>query len=308
MIYNHIFRHITIFVYFYGNIITMAHVFWEKEIPAFLTTKKNIQGMILFTAVYALFFINTYNPFGVDYWFKGTRAELLFYSSGLILSGVLVLAISRIIMYYYHKKHHISTGMFIVWILGEFLLMGMVYALEIIIVLNDTRTFPDIVVISLQNTSLLLIQPYIITILYFLWKDAQNSIDNMEQQLEQKAKATRLVHIKDENGTLRFSFKPEDLLYIESADNYVKIYYLINGKLSQEVIRNTLKKMESMLLEFSVIRCHRSYMVNINHVSAIQKDKDGHILLLDNISDLRIPVSKTYSPAIMRTFLSRGAV
>lgn len=285
----------------------MALLFWEKEIPAFVTTKKNIQGMILFTAFYALFFINTYNPFGVDYWFKGTRAELLFYSTGLILTGVLFVAVSRIIMYYYHKKHKISSGMFILWIIVEFFIMGMVYALEIIIVLNDPRTFPDIVVISLQNTALLLLQPYAITFLYFLWKDAQNSLENMEQQMEQKAKVTKLVHIKDDKGSLRFSFKPDDLLYIESADNYVKIYYLINGKLSQEVIRNTLKKMEAMLLEFSIIRCHRSYMVNINHVSAIQKDKDGHILQLDSANDLRIPVSKTYSPAIMRTFLSRGA-
>jgi DNA-binding LytR/AlgR family response regulator len=61
-----------------------------------------------------------------------------------------------------------------------------------------------------------------------------------------------------------------------------------------------------MLEEFTVIRCHRSYMVNINHVSAIQKDKDGHILLLDYLEDLHIPVSKTYSPAIMRTFLARS--
>ncbi len=280
-------------------------MFWEQFIPVYYTSKRNIRDTILFTALYALVFINAYNPFGVDYWFKGSQAELLFYSSGLILTGVLFVAISRVIMYHYHKRHQISVGKYIIWIIGEFALMGMVYAVEIMIVLKDPRPFPEIVVVSLQNTSLLLIQPYLITLLYFSWKDARRSLEQMELQLERKSKTTRLVHIKDENGTLRFSFRPDDLLYIESADNYVKINYLLNGKIKQEIVRNTLKRMETMLIEFSVIRCHRSYMVNINLVSAIQKDKDGHILLLEHGEDLRIPVSKTYSPAVMRTFINR---
>ncbi|NCD43224.1 MAG: LytTR family transcriptional regulator [Bacteroidia bacterium] len=281
-------------------------MFWEKLIPEYFTSKRNIRDMILFTAIYALFFINTYNPFGVDYWFTGSQTELFVYSSALILTGVLFVAISRIIMYHYHKRHQLSVGLFALWILIELLIMGMVYAVEIILVLDDPRTFPDIVGVSLQNTALLLIQPYLITLLYISWKDARQNLEQMQQQMEKKSKTSRLVHIKDDNGHLRFSFKPDDLLYLESADNYVKFYYLLNGKLTQEVLRNTMKKMETLLNEFSVIRCHKSYMVNINHVSAIQKDKDGLLLLLDHVEDLRIPVSKTYSPAIIRMFMSRS--
>lgn len=281
-------------------------MFWEKQLPHFLTSRRNIRDTIIFTAVYALIFINAYNPFGVDYWFKGSQAELFFYSTGLILTGVFFVAVSRVIMYQYHKKRRITIGMYGIWLILEIILMASVYAVLIMIVLKDSRPFIEILVVSIQNTSLLLLQPYIITVLYFSLQENKKSLRRMEHQLEKKSKATRLVHIKDENGTLRFSFKPDDLLYIESADNYVKINYLINGKINQEVLRNTLKRMESMLEEFTVIRCHRSYMVNINHVSAIQKDKDGHILILDYLEDLRIPVSKTYSPAIMRTFMARS--
>lgn len=281
-------------------------MFWENQLPHFLTTKRCLRDTIIFTAIYALIFINAYTPFGVAYWFKGSQAELLFYSSGLILTGIFFLVVSRIVMYHYHKKRRITIGLYGIWLILEIASMASVYAVEIMLVLKDPRPFIEILVVSLQNTSLLLVQPYIITILYFSLQDAKQSARRMEHQLEKKTKAIRLVHIKDENGTLRFSFKPDDLLYIESADNYVKINYLLNGKITQEVLRNTLKRMETMLEEFSVIRCHRSYMVNVNHISAVQKDKDGHILLLDYVEGLHIPVSKTYSPLIMRTFMSKG--
>jgi len=38
---------------------------WQEKIPAYLTEKSNIVRLILFTAAFALIFINLYAPFGV---------------------------------------------------------------------------------------------------------------------------------------------------------------------------------------------------------------------------------------------------
>lgn len=72
---------------------------FQKPIAPYLIEKKNIVNLILFTALFALVFINIYSPFGADRWFSLTRFQFFTYSSLVILTGVLVVVISRIIMY-----------------------------------------------------------------------------------------------------------------------------------------------------------------------------------------------------------------
>ena len=77
---------------------------FRKPVPAYLNEKGNIIRLILFTALFALVFINIYAPFGADRWFDVNQLEFFTYSSLVILAGVLVVVISRIIMYYHGRK------------------------------------------------------------------------------------------------------------------------------------------------------------------------------------------------------------
>ena len=63
---------------------------------------------------------------------------------------------------------------------------------------------------------------------------------------------TDRINIKDSNAQLRLSLKPEDLLYFESADNYVIVYFRKNERVAREMIRNSLKNMEQ---EFEPFNC-----------------------------------------------------
>ena len=72
----------------------------SKTYTPYLNEKQNIIRLILFTSLFALVFINAYSPFGADRWYNLTRLEFFTYSSLTILIGVLVVVISRIIMYH----------------------------------------------------------------------------------------------------------------------------------------------------------------------------------------------------------------
>ena len=111
-----------------------------------------------------------------------------------------------------------------------------------------------------------------------------------------------MIPFYDEKGVLKFSVKKENLLYIESAENYVSVCYLNKGKVSKYLLRDTLKKVEESFAGTDVIRCHRSYMVNFEKVKVIKKERDGLKLELDNVSVADIPVSKTYVSTVMETF------
>jgi hypothetical protein len=275
---------------------------FQKPIPPYLNEKRNIIRLILFTSLFALVFINIYSPFGVDKWFNQTKLEFLIYSSLIILAGVLIVVISRIIMFQVCKRHIINVWQYLLWILTEILFMALFYALFEVIFLDDVRIFTDLVKISARNTALVLLLPYSILWLYFSWHDKKEQIDRMAEMKPPFGNQRDMVPFYDEKSFLKFSVKKENLLYIESAENYVSICYLNNGKVSKYLLRDTLKKMEEIFSGTELVRCHRSYIVNFEKVKVIRRDKDGLKLELGNPAVLDIPVSKTYVDSVMKTF------
>jgi hypothetical protein len=274
----------------------------QKPIPHYLVEKKNILRLILFTSLFALVFINIYSPFGADKWFNVTRLEFLTYSSLVILTGVLVVVISRIVMYYVCRRLMINIWQYMVWIGAEILMMALFYAMFEKIILRDIRIFSDLVKISAQNTALVLLLPYSILWLYFSWREKKEQIERMADIQSFADNSRDMIPFYDDKSALKFSVKKDNLLYLESTENYISICYLNKGKISKYLLRDTMKKMEENFAGTEIIRCHRSYMVNFEKVKVIRKDRDGLKLELDNQSVIDIPVSKTYADNVMQTF------
>ena len=273
-----------------------------KPIPAYLTVKRNIIQLVLFTAVFALVFINVYEPFGVNVWFRITRWQLLFYSSLITLTGVLVVVISRILMYFVSKRRKLTYWNYLVWVMAEVILMAMFYSLYIKGILHDQRFLPDLIKLSIQNTALLLLLPYSVSWLYFSWKEKNLEIAEMAHAQVTPDLSRMLIPFMDEKGILRFSVKLENLLYLEASDNYVSIYYLNNGKVTRFMLRNTLKNLEEDLKGTELVRCHRSFIVNCDKVKVIRREKDGVFLELDHPASVNLQVTKTYLESMMKAF------
>ena len=274
----------------------------QKPIPNYLVEKKNIISLILFTSLFALVFINIYSPFGSDKWFNVTTLEFFTYSSLVILTGVLVVVISRIIMYYVCRMKVITIWQYLVWIGAEILMMALFYALFEKFFLKDARIFTELVKLSARNTALVLLLPYSILWLYFSWNDKKGLIERMADIQTMSENARDMIPFYDDKSAFKFSVKKENLFYLESTENYISICYLNKGKISKYLLRDTMKKMEENFAGTEIIRCHRSYMVNFEKVKVIRKDKDGLKLELDNPSVIDIPVSKTYADNVMQTF------
>jgi hypothetical protein len=275
---------------------------FEKPAPPYLNEKSNIVRLIFFTSLFALVFINIYEPFGADKWYNLTRFEFFTFSSLTILTGVLVVVVSRIIMYNVCKLYSIRLWQYLLWIFGEVLSMSLFYGLFQKVVLKDPRIFSDLVKSSSRYTALVLLLPYSVLWLYFSWREKKEQIARMADIQSVSSNARDMIPFYDDKGILKFSVKKENLLYLVSAENYVSICYLNKGKVAKYLLRDTLKKVEESFAGTDVIRCHRSYMVNFEKVKVIRKDKDGLKLELDSLSDSDIPVSRTYVDSVMQTF------
>ena len=68
-----------------------------REIPDYLKDKSTIITQVMFVSIFALVFINIYSPFNASSWFEVGRIEFFFYSSAFILSGMLVIVVSKLI-------------------------------------------------------------------------------------------------------------------------------------------------------------------------------------------------------------------
>jgi hypothetical protein len=283
---------------------------WEKKIPDYLTDRKNTVSFILFTAAFALVFINIYAPFGVDKWLNYSDFQLFFYSSIVILIGMLVIVISRLLMHWVTRKKPMQYMAYAAWIVGEILVLALVYALIQWFFIRVGNDFMLIIRNSIRTTAYIILLPYVISWLYLSFRDKYATLEKMEKKrigidigditLKPSSGSLSLISFRDEKGVMRFSVKKDDLLYLEAADNYVVIHYNANQKPARYMIRTTLKRIEQEMPNAGLVRSHRSYMVNIDNVKVIRKEKEGLIIGFETPADITVPISKTYLDVFVR--------
>jgi DNA-binding LytR/AlgR family response regulator len=149
--------------------------------------------------------------------------------------------------------------------------------------------------------------PYLISGMYFAIIDKNKTIrllnyDNVVTDDPVKPE-TRKITLFDNSGSLKLSLSPENLYYIESDDNYIKVWYTdTKGELKQYMLRCRLKTVEESFKDSGLVRCHRKYIVNIKKVKVLRKESEGYVLDLDNEDIQPLTVTKTYTDAVLSHF------
>lgn len=274
--------------------------FFTQPVPEYFYCKRNQIATVVFASIFALLFINIYQPFGSLYWVLISQALYVFYSSLLVLAGVAVVVISRIIMTHYGKRHKIEVWKYVVWVAVELLLMSTIYTIcsvSLGLKQDVVEAFRE----SLENTALVLLLPYFISLIVFAWRDKVHQLNDLESR--EQTRQTGLIAFCDTKGDMQISINRNDLLYIESADNYISIHYLSNNAIRKTMVRNTLKGIAERMEGYNILRCHRSYMVNVDRVRVLRREKDGLFLDLgiDNVPE--IPVSSSYADLILHSLM-----
>ncbi len=94
------------------------------------------------------------------------------------------------------------------------------------------------------------------------------------------------------------SFNLPDLLFVEADDNYSTVIWKESDGVKKKLLRVNLKNVESQLNNSFALRCHRSYIVNVNAISAISGNTNGYKLRI-NGTDFSIPVSRPKGKEVM---------
>lgn len=117
---------------------------------------------------------------------------------------------------------------------------------------------------------------------------------------EVKPKETGKLFFVAENGKDEYAFSPEEILYIESADNYSKVVTIENHGTKQVMIRSTLKRMQEQCnTHASFFRCHRGYIVNVDKVVSVRGNSQGYRLCFDEVHET-VPVARSMNEELKK--------
>lgn len=128
----------------------------------------------------------------------------------------------------------------------------------------------------------------------------QQSVDNAatEPLPITQSQAEKLLTLYAENQNEWMKIRPSDLIYLESADNYVNIFYKEKNQIQKKLLRSTLLKIDKQIEQHYIQRCHRSYMLNLKQIKYVNGNSRGLQLQLLDL-DKVIPVSRKYVKGIL---------
>lgn len=111
---------------------------------------------------------------------------------------------------------------------------------------------------------------------------------------EGKEQKEKLVHFKSDYKKDDLVITANLLLFVRSADNYIEVYFLEDGKVKMQMVRSSLRNAELATKEYDFIaKCHRTFIVNINHIKEVQGSSQGLKLTFEGV-DFPVLVSQNY--------------
>lgn len=284
----------------------------NKKLPKYLLGKYQLIGTVTFSVLFAIVFLNIYIPFSETAWFGLGNSETFTSTLLFVTLSILALVGSRMLMY--KSKTYIEMtylGYTLSCIFEIAFIAGIYTWLTVgIDFLDDTnaRVFGR----AFMYGSIALGVPYLISGMYFSINDKNKTIRLMSyenvvtDETPVSEKSMHKITLFDNNGALKMSLNLDSLYYIESDDNYIKVWYTDNkGELQQYMLRCRLKTVEDSFKGSSLVRCNRRYIVNIEKVKVLRKESDAYVLDLDNEAIPTLPVTKTYTDIVLAHFTEK---
>lgn len=293
-------------------------------VPKYVNYKRNVTILVVGTGIFCLLFLNIFRPFNWDL-DPGPNSRLpmvidssvtyFIFADVIALVGLGVIAISRILMYkWVTRGNELTYLIYALWITGEVIVMAVIFSVAVYYLAPPDKIYYDfgmLFVRVLLYTGFTLLLPYLIFHFYFAWDNKTKMVQQLEQEKQDSLmseplpilssvpeKQNMLIRFNDERGKLRLSVMLDNLYYIESADNYVNIHYRHLDKLQTFMLRATMKSIEENYPNV-LVRCHRSYIVNVDKIKLIRKEHEGLFIGLDLEKMPVIPLSQTYSSNIL---------
>jgi len=254
---------------------------------------------VISISLFMVLFLLAFQPFGVNNFDPHFHISLEFVlvvsSFGLVVTGTL--AVNEFLLRPLLLKQLTRLQLY-GWLAWVYILVATV----VFIYYNYLGEWHDLKWASylgfIRDISMLISIP-IAGFIFFIRHESLKSEFVRLQSIHLEAPASKLMHFCSDNQKDQVSVALEDLLYLESQDNYLAIVYIEQGIRRATLVRTSLKRLESSLDEPVLVRCHRSFIVNLLRVRSCHGNRHGLKLGVDG-ADRSVPVSRTFTGSVLQ--------
>ena len=262
----------------------------------------------LLLGVYVLLFAVLYRPtfstgtYDLETW--PTHFSFCVPLMSAIVAGVA--ALCRLLLYLLHTYRPSIRRLQLLLAMGvEILVIGLFEALFLSLYFHIG--YIDNLTTVLVYTFLVLVPPYIGLWLYLHLHEARQRLTEATAQVERLQNDLARtddgnIKFADDRGNVKLVVGAARIVFIEAASNYVDIAYIDGERLMRYSLRNTLKGIETLCEAHGLVRCHRSYFINLRRVKLLRHSGDAVFADMDFEGVGSIPVSKSYASDVARQF------
>ena len=225
-------------------------------------------------------------------------------------------------MYALQDRYILTITRYLWWLIFENIAISLLYTIFTITLFPKSGVhFPDVGVRALGCVTIILTIPNVIILFYAAYRAKCEELEATQYQLQRlgeeyrllesskeheiravvnssnivnNSKGPTMISLYDNNNILRLTINVDSLYYLESEDNYIKVHYKHNDKITSYMLRCRTRSVEKSLEGTCMVRCHRSFMVNVVNINHIRKEGKSRYIVLTNNSIKPIPVSKSY--------------
>ncbi len=207
---------------------------------------------------------------------------------------IAVLSITRMLLFILRRLLRMTWAVYFMWCLGELVFVALFQSLYMALALGGDLPFFNVLTECFRSLSLPMGYPYLVLALFI-------HIHYLKHRDEELPDERSLIRFYDEYKKLRLIIAQEAVLYIKSEQNYVYIHYLDNGHPKTYNLRSSMRALEDTLSRHGMVRCHRSFFVNPDHIRLVRKDSSGYAIAeLDTPGLENVLISKTYYSAVSK--------
>ena len=122
------------------------------------------------------------------------------------------------------------------------------------------------------------------------------------RSIKEKTALAFKLQLKGQAAPDKLEIFDSQLYYIKACQNYCDIVYQQGEKQHCQIFRATLKSLEMQACQGSIMRTHKSYIINLNQVVAWKQKQNTHFVVLANGE--KLPVSRVKRKAIKEAWTS----
>lgn len=284
----------------------------NKSYPSYKDTAellKFAQGVALFLF---LFFV-VFKPFELhNFEFRKLVFISALYSVATFLAIWIYASLLKVIFpnFLFKKDWKVKDEVFYVFFLLVFVIVS-IFIINLFVFVNHDYSVQNFIYQVFKVLAIAVIPTFVVSVIKYQLYLSQ-ILDNIEaQQTGNKQLATNkiskihnphllvdrdeeyiTIHSKNKSNALQIN--GSKFLFAKSDGNYIDIFYLSNDKVISETIRTPLKTLQNQIESYgNLIQCHRTYIINIQHLEQIIGNRRSAIAKL-KFGKQEIPISRSY--------------